>query len=941
MGLDGSFRPVHWPHIIRILIALASLPSPGAAQEADAPSSLEPIAVTGSHLLRTDTETAGPLEVISADRIRQSGYTSIAEVLQNITANNMGTLSQAAPQSSAAGAAGIALRGLTVGATLVLIDGHRMAPYPLPDDGTRYFVDIASIPVDAVERIEVLKDGASSVYGSEAIAGVVNVILKRGMSGTTLSAESGITARGDGQSRRMALAHGWGAADANGSSGYIALDLSHQDAISLARRSYLDTADWRPYGGANLTQGTNSGAASGASSGGGSGTGYLTNQRGEPVHYFPGCSAAAADGGGCGYTNPYVTLQPQTQHIDVLASSSFKLDDAWELNVQGSILRSESRQVGLYNNAFTTGVGSGANGGGASLVRFGFGAPPTPAFPGQFPFVLTVPAGYPGNPTGKPAPLVYDFPDLGPQNQDVVSTSYRAVVELHRSSGQWDTNASAGATKVTTRSAFFNYLDFPAVQTALDDGSYQVGADNGPALLSALAPAAVSTSVSELFFAGLRASRSFGHLPGGPVSADIGIEATHQGLDEALPPSFAEGVQNLATYSFARGQQNVVAQYFEVLAPVTQRFDLDLSARADHYESTGTAVTPKLAAKFSPAQAISLRGTYGQGFRAPTPAEIGTAGSNSGYVGGFYDPLKCPGGPTAAGPNLPACDIALKELQLPAAHLAPERSISRSFGVIVAPSPNLSANLDYYRIAIHGQIISTGQLGQISLNDASALGTVLYRDSAGRLLYDTNTFINANTTSTSGVDLDLRAARVLGDTLGRMEADLQWTYLLSYDLTAQGVTYHLAGTHGPSYISEDTGTPRGRARLELMWTRGPLEVSAVAAYISSYGVTDPSAGVNTCAAALASEFPDGRPPARFCTVGSFTEINATIAYAINERWRLNLGVVNLLDRRAPLDLQTFGSAGNGPQQGGAPYNPSLHQDGAVGLMLHFGVAYRI
>ncbi|WP_153061456.1 TonB-dependent receptor plug domain-containing protein, partial [Escherichia coli] len=149
----------------------------------------------------------------------------------HISANNMGSLGQATPGAFGAGGSGISLRGLTVGATLVLIDGHRMASYPLPDDGQRDFVDIASIPVDAVERVEVLKDGASAIYGSDAMAGVVNVILKRSQQGSALHAELGSATRGDGRSAKVSGVRGFGDLDRDGWAGYLAVSARRQNAI--------------------------------------------------------------------------------------------------------------------------------------------------------------------------------------------------------------------------------------------------------------------------------------------------------------------------------------------------------------------------------------------------------------------------------------------------------------------------------------------------------------------------------------------------------------------------------------------------------------------------------------------------------------------------------------------------------------------------------------
>ena len=917
----------------------------GYAQDAPAAPAAQQVIVTGSNVRRTDSETPSPVQVLTAADIKNSGYTSVGDVLHNITANNMGSLSQSAPSAFAAGGSGVALRGLTVGATLVLIDGHRMASYPMPDDGERDFVDISSIPIDAIERIEVLKDGASAVYGSDAIAGVVNVILKKSFTGLTMSAETGASSHGDGATQHASIMAGWGDLSKDGQNGYVAIEGRHANAILLKNRPYLARTDWTPYGGANLTQGTNSGASSGASSGAGSGTGYLLDANGNPTNYYPGCTATQAAADQCGYSNPYQTLSPSTTNLDVMGRYTKNLDGGWQANFQGSVLRSEAHQVGLFNNAAATGVGSGGNGGGVNLFHFGPGVAPTPAFPGSFPFVLTVPATYPGNTTGGAAPLVDDFLDIGPLEQTTLSTSYRAVAELAGSIGEWDVNGSLGYTRVSTKASFYHYIDFPALQDALNSGSYLVDGSNSAAELNTVAPGASSTSTNELSFLSVRGGRTLADLSGGPLGLSIGADFTHRQLKELFPPSFVNGSQAIGIYSFAEGKQTVSAAYAELVAPVTKQLELDVAGRVDHYDTYGTSATPKAGFKFTPVQEFTLRGTFSKGFRAPNPAEIGNAGSTSGFVGNLYDPVYCPGGPINGGPiaNLPAgmlnpCNIALQELQLSAPHLKPEKSTSFTVGTIFEPNKTYSATLDYYHITIRDQIISVGQLGQLGLNNAAELGTTIYRDSSQNILYDTYPFINANTTTTSGVDLDVVGKYDLHEA-GHLKAEVQVSYMLQYDLTAQGVTYHLAGTHGPAFVSEDTGTPRTRGAFTLTWGKGPFEIAGTVNYISHFSVTDPSEGIPDCATALSSVFPDGNVPSKFCHVGSFTELNVVARYTWNEHLQLHAGVTNLLNKKAPYDLQTFGSPGNGAEQGGAPYNPSYHQDGAVGPMITVGGTY--
>jgi iron complex outermembrane receptor protein len=159
-----------------LLTTTVSLAQTAPPQSTD---TLTTVVVTGSHIVRTDSETPSPVQVITSVDLQESGFTNTQEVLKNLAANGQGTLSQSFNGAFASGAAGIALRGLNVGYTLVLIDGHRTAPYPIGDDGQRSFVDVANIPFDSIERIEVLKDSGSSTYGSDAIAGVINIILKK------------------------------------------------------------------------------------------------------------------------------------------------------------------------------------------------------------------------------------------------------------------------------------------------------------------------------------------------------------------------------------------------------------------------------------------------------------------------------------------------------------------------------------------------------------------------------------------------------------------------------------------------------------------------------------------------------------------------------------------------------------------------------------------
>src|SRR6202789_1743991 len=264
---------------------------------------LQEVIVTGSLIKRTDIETPSPVQVLTGAEIQQMGYTNLSQVLSNLSANGQGTLSQSFGQAFASGASGVALRGLTVGDTLVLIDGKRMVDYPISDDNQRSFVDVSAIPFNAIERVQVLKDGASSIYGADAIAGVVNIILKKNYNGTEITAESGTSQKHDGTTEHLAGISGIGDLASDGYNAYVAIDFHHQDQILADnRQGGFTMLDWSAIpGGLNTTPGSfgNPNIPYPVST-----TGYLINPSAQNANgtfanglpgqaFLPGCTAEA------------------------------------------------------------------------------------------------------------------------------------------------------------------------------------------------------------------------------------------------------------------------------------------------------------------------------------------------------------------------------------------------------------------------------------------------------------------------------------------------------------------------------------------------------------------------------------------------------------------------------------------------------------------------
>ena len=914
--------------------------APAFAQQAGG-DQVQRVEVTGSNIRRSDKETPSPVQVLTLKDLKASGYTDVSSILRNITANGQGTLSQSFPGAFAGGASGIALRGLTVGATLVLIDGHRMAPYALSDDGQRSFVDISQIPFEAIERIEILKDGASSIYGSDAIAGVVNVILKKKFVGSEISAEIGTTSKRDGTTTHVSGIHGWGDLEVDGHNAYVSLEYRKQNRILVAdRHGDFTNTDWTSQGGINQTNGVPN-----VSNGGfpRSITGYFVDPNSGAISgYLPGCDAASQAAGACAYRVNGLALQPESQNINLLGSFTQKLGGGWQLNAKGSIFNSKSEQVGGYPTS----------GGAGGLNQIAYG-------PGQLPSVnqifLTVPATYPGNNTGTPQLLQYNFANLGASRTNYDSDTVRLVTDITGTLGSWDMTASAGYTKNTVKQTVNGAFNLANLQAAFNDPNkpYLVGqaaGGNTPAQDAFIAPTARAKATDVLEFVSLRGSRELMALPGGQLAIGLGTEFTHRELKAPAPDSALDGSQ-LVNNAFAFGNQNIAAGYVELVAPVLKNLELDAAVRHDKYAGGASATTPKVGFKFTPVPQFTVRGTYAEGFRAPNPAESGQAGS-SFLANTYQDPILCAnnGGDATAPGNYPQqCAVALTGVQTPNRDLKPEKSKSATIGLIFEPVKQFSISTDFYKIRINNQIISA--LGDPTYDPAGFIvrgapvaqpfvlpdGTVGTNTPAvGNALYAPYPYENAQFTETRGVDIDARVRFDMASA-GKFTVGLTESHIFKYEQgTAGGTPVRLEGTHGPSGVSGDTGNPKDRAQLVLTWDQGPLSVAGTVNWVSSYSVIDPTTpSINNCKGAInfgSGAFP-GDVPSQYCRVPSFTTFDLYSVYKYDKNWTIHAAVQNVFNKQPPLDFQTYGGAGS------TYYNPALHQAGAVGRFINVGATY--
>lgn len=928
-----------------LLFLAASLCLQAQEQAAAPAQTLDTVVVTGTLIKRADFDTPSPVQVLTAEDMKDSGYTSISEVLRSLSANGQGTLTQTNPYSFAGGASGIALRGLTVGATLTLIDGERMVAYPLTDDGQRSFVDVNSIPLSVVERVEVLKDGASSEYGSDAIAGVVNVILKKSFTGFEVEAEGGQTGRSDGATERVNAIGGIGDLQSDGYNAYLSVEWRHQDEIFLNSRSGLWTnLNWIPYGGVNLNQGAGSAYTAQDVAYPNSLTGYLVNPNtlavdGSEIYLNNACTDTKMFADQCTYLDRRLEIQPQTGNLNVLGRFTKNVGDDWQFIATGSVFRSEAEQVGLH---------ASINPDTLPNVALEPGGVPTVVNPSLFP--ITVPASYPGNTFGQAAPLVYNFPELGQTTTQYVTNTYRLFADLKGKLAGWDLDATAGLMYAAVTEKTSAELNFVALQNALNNG-YILGSSRGAALFAPIEEVTDSNTLEDV---DLRATRTLIQLSGGPLSLGAGVGFDHRFLDAPAPPTVANGAQ-FGSLAYAIGGQTNYAAYTELVAPVFKPLELDAAVRWDHYNSYGGSVTPKFGVKYVPLKQLAFRGTYGQGFRAPNPAEAGTAGSLFSD-GVFPDPVLCK--QNAQGQQLPGsfpltCNLVPTGLQTTNSNLKPEKSTNYTLGVIMTPIEQVKLSVDYWDIKIKQDIVSASELVDLGvplqslqfnivrgppvpLQQVQANGSLATAlTPVGLILAQEFPYVNATQTEVNGVDVDLDSHVELG-VIGKLSASLNYTRMLHYYLTAPGgFTTDLAGTHGPTGVSGDTGNPKDRAVLSLSWDRGPWDVTTTINYTGAFNLTDPSIGIESCSDSVLNSGkwvnPYSGPPS-FCEVHHFIDVNLYAEYAFSDHLRVHGSVLNLFNTPPPLDLQTYGSAGN--------YSNAFHDAGAIGRFYNLGASYK-
>lgn len=800
------------------------------------PSQLDRVEITGSAIKRLAAEQSLPVTVLKADDLAKAGVTNAEQAMSFIAQNQSSTASSSSVGASNGGAAFADLRGLGESRTLVLVNGKRMVNNPY----LAAAVDLNAIPFGAVERIEVLTDGASAVYGTDAIAGVVNFILRKEYQGVSMSADASLpTESGGGKNWNVGITGGIGSLSEQGWNVFGGVSYRKQDALAAVDRDFASTS-YIPGTGVDKRSPTTF-----------PGNYSQLGVDGTFNPSFPGCNPPTStpfDASTCRFDYvPFINLVPEQEQLSLIA--------------KGSLAVNKDNTVSLEyiqaNNKLMT-VISPTPLGGLTMN------PGSPYFPG---------AGItPGNPAidmGTPISVGWRQTEVGGRASKFENDTNRITLAWEGQYKGWDYAASVYQSKATVTQDFTGgYVN----RTMISNGMNGL---NGAPFLNPFGPQTeagsaylqsskilgqVQEATGTLRNFNAQVSGEVYKLPAGPMMLAVGVEFMKDEADYtnnfALIRQAASSGLELTEDSSGSRRDNAIAA--ELNIPVTKELEVGLAIRYDDYSDFGGTTNPKVSFRWQPMQQLLFRGSYNQGFRAPTIYDVYAPNSLTNTGDNYDDPVLCPGGVvnTAAGGRSDRdCNIQFNQQNGGNRDLKPETSKAWSIGFAAQPMESLTFGVDYWNYKVSDSIGNTGEAeifgdpvkyaaqfvrcSQLSPADAAAIPACGIAG-GDPLAYIKNTQLNLGNYNTDGIDVTATWQSTATD-WGRFNIGYRGTYVMSYEYQLEN-----GGVYNNNLGVYFNGNPVSRYRqvLNFGWQSGPWAAMLVNRYTSSYQDQNPDANGN-------------------------------------------------------------------------------------------------
>jgi len=891
---------------------------------------LQTVVVTGSNIRRVDLETSNPVLTIDRAQIQASGKQTLGDLVQSIPAIAGAATNPNVNNGGGDGASTVSLRGLGSTRTLILVDGKRVLNN-----------DINAIPASMVERIDVLKDGASATYGSDAIGGVVNFIMRKDFQGAQVSVNYGESDRSDGAQKGFAATFGTSSDKGNIVAG---IDYNHFDAVSSGNRDFSKYATYL-YSGSVFNAGSsrnpNGRAYMAPRNGGGSVT--LAGPQ-------PGITTAADYRPYNGRTDAYNyaalnLIQTPQERTNVFMLGSYNLTD----------------NVTAYMDAFYNKTTSHA-----ALAPLPFDANSDGVLISKDnyynPFGQDFGPGSEVDATGKPTVYNYltRFVPLGQRILDYSTTTGQIVAGLKGNFGEsssWQWNADLNYGHQSTQQQSPGYVYYAGLKGALgpsflDPTTGVVTCGTAAAPISGCTPlnifnlndpqtlATLKQFAAAPFYHTLQTSRR------AEISANGGLWDLPAGtMQLAVGASYDKEYQNYQVDYIAqtRGQDGTcfISQeacstplnggftdkevYFELFTPIladvpfAKSLNVTIGSRFSQYNTAGSSWNQKFAVEWRPVTDLLLRGTIAGVFRAPNITELYRGATGSAPQ--FADPCRgltaaelaghaaaCQNVPVNyAGTGLSQTTGVLSGSVAAGVNLKPEHGKSYDYGFVYDPSyaPGLSFEADLWRVTLDDTITPIGAqtvMNSCFANDASQFCPLIHRLSSGDIGFIAEPTVNLGKLNTKGVDASLKYKiphfDVFGQNYGDLAVSLDSTYLIRYDNdTAPGqpgdTVFHMAGHYNNQYGNYT----RWRGLGQLSWNNGPWSANYSVRYLGAVKVGWPDG---------APEGVSGDPgiPGVVLSYAPVMYHNLSLGYNLAAyHTRFDVGVNNLFDKQPPLMYQ--------------------------------------
>jgi iron complex outermembrane receptor protein len=842
-------------HALALSITAALFASQSYLAVAAEKDSVERIQVTGSHIQRTDMEGPSPLTSLSAEDIANSGVTDLIGLFTKLPMAGQGTFSTQGNSSdnTSNGGSSVSLRGLGADSTLILVNGRRVSVSPFANNIDTAFVDINNIPLAAIKRVDILKDGASATYGSDAVAGVINIILRDDVEGAEISAKLGDTADGGGKEKNLSIV--WGSSTEK-SSHTFALDYFDREEILYADRDYSKSANQKalrpndPF----ATDFRSSSGFPGTIALASDSTNRLPDTFGNDV-----CAEADIVGNLCRYDYaPVMTSVPATERASFIYLGKYEINDNLrgfaELNGQHSKTTIRGAGSPSFNELFMAG----------DNVNHPFADLPEDEFYQQD---LT---------------MRRRMVDIGNREKRVTSNYYRSIIGLQGEIKDWSWEVAYNYIKSeSTERGVNGFPNSRRTQEAIDSGLWN---PFEPSSNSQESLDFIETTTTRI---GKSTSKSFdGKISGslmemahGDLGLAVGVEYREESISDNPDDQFLRGEVFGTEATQANGSRDNTSIFAELAIPVLDNLEVQVAVRHEDYSDFGTTTDPKVAFIWQTTDSLSLRGSYGTAFRAPSLHQIGLG--NTDESPNLVDSVRC----AAVGNVNKACEPQEYTAVLSGnADLGPEESKSYNLGLIYELTDNMDFSVDYYDYDIENVITKDTQFKFSTLgNDPSVVERLpsTVAGDPGEVVRIFDQYENIGNITTSG--LDVEANYGLETDMG----DFRFTYALNYVLSYEDARPNADGSMRIDTQEGDFEQPEVRWSFNTVWVQGDWNASMAVNYVGEFKQD----------AAVAAEGMND--------IDSLTTVDTTVNYIGIKDTTLSIGATNLFNEEPPFSYHEF------------------------------------